>query len=80
MEEFKETINELISRITGLEAEVAALRSENQQLKNQLVYTTKLAKTGSPIVPEIERIETCNELIQYNSQQESYDELSRQFK
>ena len=78
MLELKETLSNLITRLSALEAEVAVLRSENQQLKNQILYTTTLAKTGSPIVPEIERMQACSELTQTKS--ESYEELSKQFK
>ena len=80
MDELKQIIYEIIDRVSGLEAEITALRAENELLKKQIEYATSLAKTGSPVIPDGERINACNVISNSIKKNYNIEEISKQFK
>ena len=81
MEEIKKMLAELTGRVAGLEAEVNALRVENESLKRKLEYTTLLAKAAhtndESIVPNQGGLIAYTELLKLNGLGESSDRILR---
>ena len=87
----QELLRGLADIIKDLQQRVQYLEKENSELRERLNVTertmqaqidvaTLLAKTGSPVIPDAERIDACNKINQTMQQKQASDNLRAQFK